>query len=697
MGLARRCLLLAATAAVFGLLASAATAAEHLANCGNLQSTIDGASDGDTITLGGECTGSYTISKKDLTIRGDPANGTEDGFVSATGRALTGVDSGAVTIRDLFFVGRAVVDLDGGAISLTGDVAPVIDDCEFRANAAVRDTAGGAGGAVSISQAFGATGDVVVLDSVFGGAEVESRNSADGVGGALQISANGRTELTGNSFLSNLTGRWGGGASVVTGRLHAVGNRFEGNSAVDSGGGAKVILISAGGTQETDLTGNEFLSNTVTGGWGGGLHLDRSGGRNPPPTTRVIRQSGNRFERNRLLGVNPIGAGEAIEDLTVTSTDDRFVRNDVDAPGGGGGGVGAMRSTLRARNLVAAGNEVTGGAGGGIMAFEGNVNSPASIELVHSTVAGNTVDGTSTAAGIDGDSLSSLTLSNSIVFGNTGGSGPEIAGFPGGNVTASFSDACDGGAALAGTGNLCVDPLFADLFAGDVHLNAGSPVLEMGGPSLVPADLTTDFDGQARVQDANGDGTAVPDMGADERVGIPGPASGPGDGDAPGDGGIPGDGGAPGDGGTTQPLPDMRRPLLDSFVLRFTVFAVGPDPTPPVLRPAARVRRGTEFRFKVDEAGTATITIERVLPGRLAKKKCRKPSRTNANRKACRRFKRAGKLLRAAKPGTNKVPFSGRIGAKALKPGGYRASVQVMDAGGNRSKVKRLGFRIVAG
>jgi hypothetical protein len=41
------------------------------------------------------------------------------------------------------------------------------------------------------------------------------------------------------------------------------------------------------------------------------------------------------------------------------------------------------------------------------------------------------------------------------------------------------------------------------------------------------------------------------------------------------------------------------------------------------------------------------------------------------------------------------VKFSGRIGHKALKPGSYRLTIVATDAAGNKSKAKRIDFRVV--
>lgn len=45
----------------------------------------------------------------------------------------------------------------------------------------------------------------------------------------------------------------------------------------------------------------------------------------------------------------------------------------------------------------------------------------------------------------------------------------------------------------------------------------------------------------------------------------------------------------------------------------------------------------------------------------------------------------------------NSIRFTGRIGTRALRPGGYRAVVAATDSAGNRSALRSTRFRIAAG
>lgn len=42
------------------------------------------------------------------------------------------------------------------------------------------------------------------------------------------------------------------------------------------------------------------------------------------------------------------------------------------------------------------------------------------------------------------------------------------------------------------------------------------------------------------------------------------------------------------------------------------------------------------------------------------------------------------------------VAFSGRIGTRRLSPGRYRFAVTATDAAGNRSRVRTIGFTVIA-
>ena len=128
----------------------------------------------------------------------------------------------------------------------------------------------------------------------------------------------------------------------------------------------------------------------------------------------------------------------------------------------------------------------------------------------------------------------------------------------------------------------------------------------------------------------------------------------------------------PGGGGTGPGAgtPDTTAPTLSAVRLRRARFRVGRAATAVT----ARVRAGTELRFTLDEAARVRIAVQR---------------------RRGRRYKTVGALWRNAPTGRARVPFSGRLGKRALRPARYRLTLVAMDAAGNASRPARVGFRIV--
>jgi PKD repeat protein len=129
--------------------------------------------------------------------------------------------------------------------------------------------------------------------------------------------------------------------------------------------------------------------------------------------------------------------------------------------------------------------------------------------------------------------------------------------------------------------------------------------------------------------------------------------------------------------------------ILSFSMLRQT-FAVGSAPTP--VSAAAKPKRGSAFRYRLSKAGNVSITIHALLSGRISRGRCVKPTRKLRTAKKCARAVKRGTLRRAGAAGNNDVPFSGRIGRKALARGSYRATIA---APGATSRTAR--FTIVGG
>jgi len=130
------------------------------------------------------------------------------------------------------------------------------------------------------------------------------------------------------------------------------------------------------------------------------------------------------------------------------------------------------------------------------------------------TIAGNRTGlpllaGTTTGGlTLGGFMMSAAALRNCIAWGNTRGGAPSDLAMIGLPATLENSDVGQSTGAFLGGGNLSVDPLFANLAAGDIHLTATSPCRHTG--AAVAGLPLFDLDGDPRTI-----GPAT-DMGADE-------------------------------------------------------------------------------------------------------------------------------------------------------------------------------------
>jgi hypothetical protein len=121
------------------------------------------------------------------------------------------------------------------------------------------------------------------------------------------------------------------------------------------------------------------------------------------------------------------------------------------------------------------------------------------------------------------------------------------------------------------------------------------------------------------------------------------------------------------------PAPPVGGSILSFSMLRSS-FAVGSAATPTTAK-RKKPPVGSAFRFRLSRAASVRIKIEALLPGRISRGRCVKPARSLAKARKCTRAVAQTPLSRSGKAGDNTVPFSGRIGSKALAPGRYRATL----------------------
>jgi hypothetical protein len=170
---------------------------------------------------------------------------------------------------------------------------------------------------------------------------------------------------------------------------------------------------------------------------------------------------------------------------------------------------GASQPTLI--NCVLANND-SGATGGAITSFSSGANA---MRIQNCTIVGNSANWGSAIYGWY------LDIDNTVIWGNTG-STFHIYQHATNVVRYSL---VEGG--FAGAGNVNANPQFTDAAAGDFSLAAGSPAIDAGDNTAVPAGLLADAIGTPRFLNdpgmadsgVSGGGQAVIDIGAFEFAG----------------------------------------------------------------------------------------------------------------------------------------------------------------------------------
>jgi hypothetical protein len=137
----------------------------------------------------------------------------------------------------------------------------------------------------------------------------------------------------------------------------------------------------------------------------------------------------------------------------------------------------------------------------------------------------------------------------------------------------------------------------------------------------------------------------------------------------------------PTDAGTQQgacPQPDVKKPRLSGLSILPKAF-----------------KSSSKVLYRLSETATVTFKVEKARKGRKARGKCRKQTAANRLRKRCTRWvKLRGSIKTTGGSGLNEVTLKARIGGRKLGPGRYRLVATARDKAGNKSAVKRTGFRI---
>jgi dockerin type I repeat protein len=311
---------------------------------------------------------------------------------------------------------------------------------------------------------------------------LEFRNGKGENGGG--VFSDKSTTLRDNRFVENKAGGSDGGLVCTSpfGSCGTIGNEFSLNAAGNTGGGA--LLHSEGNIV---VTANRFHNNRA-GASGGGLDTWGEFG---------VLVNSNQFIGNRAV-LDGGGSRVSAEHEGVT-----FYNNVLDSNWSGRQGGGVYVNEAEGTSLInnTLTNNVSGTEGGGAYIFRFGVR------IFNNVFWGNQAS----AFGNDGNDLYANNIFGVSLFNNNFG---QNANFESANspdlVVIDTTNYSQGG-------NIKSDPLLT----ADFHLQYGSPAIDAGDNTALRfisfySLENTDFEGDPRVIDGNGDGNAVVDIGADE-------------------------------------------------------------------------------------------------------------------------------------------------------------------------------------
>ena len=289
-----------------------------------------------------------------------------------------------------------------------------------------------------------------------------------------------------------------------------------------------------------------------------------------------------------------------------------------------------------------------------------------------STLTGGALRGI--VAGPDGKVYFTDTDKQRIGHINTDGTGVDY-------TTPTLTPSSDPeGLAVGQDGNVWV-AIFNDSQIGRVTPSLGLAQFKTGIGSLDgPRFITRGADGNMWFS-LEGEPMSLTPHGAIGRITVDAPTPPP---TPPPSGGGGGGGGGGGAGGATNgttpttPVNNAGTPQVSQVAVRPSRFRVGARATAV----SAAAKTGTTITFVLTKDARATLSIDQAVQGRRRGSGCVRINRRNINGRKCTRFIPRGTLTRTAVQGLNTVPFTGRIGRRALKPGRYRLGVEGTDAEG---------------
>ena len=354
----------------------------------------------------------------------------------------------------------------GGAISANGSFT--INNCTFYNCISSYD-----GGAIwSVSSA-----EVTIQNSIF-----ENCNADEG--GALFAEFIGDLVLNNTIFVNCESNEFSGGAAYLKdiSFIEVSGCIFDDCKALTVGEGGGIFITEV----DTVLVMNSSFNNCTASTNGGGLYFNACQSMKIDSCSfgSNVSQNGGALKcnaSNLSISQTKIYFNEATIGAGIYCGDDSFVSVD--------------------NCLFYENSSFDANSKGGALYIN---NSEA--ELFNTTIANNNVS--NQGGGISHLGTKALGIYNSILWDNTP---QDVWCVDTTKVTISYCDISD---YWAGTGNLSLNPDFADTTNNDYHLTYNSPCIDAGNNMYVHS--FADLDGNVRIWDGTGSGNDIVDMGCYE-------------------------------------------------------------------------------------------------------------------------------------------------------------------------------------
>ena len=423
------------------------TSSVDLVGPGASELTLDAGGSGGVLSI----VGVYDVSVSGLTLTG--GNATRGGAINSSRANLS--------LHDLL--------ISGNTASSYGYGGGVYQDYGNSTMDNVTISGNGAWYGGGVYQNYGAA----TLTSV----TISGNTAANGGGWYMVYGASALTNVTISGNTASVG--YGGGLYQAAGTSALTNVTISGNSAATNGGG-----VSQSGT--STLTNVTISGNTASNGYGGGLATGATS------TLTNVTISGN-MASTFGGGLHQDAGASTLRNVTISGN-----------TASSGGGVFQRGGTSTLTNVTINSNTASTGGGGGLF----QATSDSTSTLTNVTISGNV------AASVGGgvaQYVGTLTLNNAIVARNTATAGPDLSST--GTLSGANNLIGDGtgetalvngvSGNLVGTVESPIDPMLAEETPlGTLSPLPGSPAIDAGDDSLIPAGVSTDIYGAARIQGA---------------------------------------------------------------------------------------------------------------------------------------------------------------------------------------------------